>query len=500
MYNEEYWYSKKNKKFLHNIDTFYFSVKLADDFTVDSEADNVKELRDMVAKYKDGLEQPFTEITYSHYTLLYRPFTYAGFYNFCIFCPEKFDFFLAPVVPRSAELIGSVTPEIIVQIRAEMLWQLGATIAYKQCMEFVRSFCDFYNLTINEVKENRCDFAWHTNALQDPETYFRIDRFAEMQVSRFKRVNYSYQLHGTEFENDYINLGKRGDKCFIRIYLKTKEVVEKGYKGFFLKLWLFQGLISRYDLYILEKAYNERNWLYCDISRLQWKLEYDPEDLTAAEIDDIHHLIDPENKAYDYDAIRKLANKYTPKLTKVLNVEFQTMRKMTKSFILRQYKDNDDPDRRVLDFLDNRKDITEYLTDKTFRLIDPTADSNRSRCPFNDFWNRLRNTKQVDVVMSKHELKLIRDYSSQLDLKNRRKRALRGLSSYAMMISRSWEGDSIADWEEILCTLNDNDFYDIFHYKQKRFQQIRNSLPEIEYYNLLDDPDHDPDAEVNDDI
>lgn len=494
MFNEEYWYSKKNKKFLHNIDTFYFSVKLADDFTVDSDADNVMEVRKMVSRYKDGLEQPFTEVSYEHYALLYRLFTYAGFYNFCISCPEKFDFILAPVVPRSAELIGSVTPEIIVQIRAEMLWQLGATIAYKECMKFVRSFCDFYNLTINEVKENRCDFAWHTNALQNPETYFRIDRFAEMQVSRFRRVNYSYQLHGTEFENDYINLGKRGDKCFIRIYLKTKEVVEKGYKGFFLKLWLFQGLISRYDLYVLEKAYNERNWLYCDIARLQWKMEYDPEDLTAVEIDDIHHLIDPENKAYDYDAIRKLANKYTPKLTKVLNVEFQTMRKMTKFFILRQYKDNDEPDRRVLDFLDNRKDITEYLTKSTFRLIDPTVDSNRSRCPFNDFWDRLRNTKQVDVYVNKHELKLIRDYSSQLDLKNRRKRALRGLSSYAMMISRSWEGDSIADWEEILCTLNDNDFYDIFHYKQKRFQQIRNSLPEIEYYNLLDDPDHDFDG------
>lgn len=488
MYNEEYWHSKKKKKFLHNIDTFYFSVKLAEDFTAGSEeTENVKEVRRMMTKYKDDLEQPFTEVSYEHYALLYRHFIYAGIYNFCISCPEKFDFLFAPVVPRSAERDDSVTPEIVVQIRAELLWQIGATLAYKECMKFVRAFCDHYNLTITEIKENRCDFAWHTNALQDPETYFRIDHMAEMQVSRFKRINYSYRLYGTEFENDYINLGKRGDKCFIRIYLKTKEVVEKGYKGFFLKLWLFQGLISRYDLYVLERAYNERNWLYCDIARLQWKLEYDPADLTVEEIKQIRQLIDPENKVYDYDAIRKLANKYTPKITKVLNVEFQTMRKMTKSFILRQYKDNDEPDRRVLDFLDNRRDITDYLTEKTFRLIDPTADSNRSRCPFNDFWKRLRNTKQVDVEHRKREMKLVRDYSSQLDLKNRRRRALRSLSSYSMMISRSCEGDSIDDWEEILCTLNDNDFYDIFHYKRKRFDQIRNSLPEIEYYNELED-------------
>lgn len=487
MYNEEYWHSKKNKKFLHNIDTFYYSVKLVDDLTDNSDQEEVLRLRKMVDKYRSGLDQqPFTEIPYK-YALLYHEFRYAGIYDFCISCPERYDFLLAPVVPRSADKDGSVTSEIIVQIRAELLWELGESLAYRESMEFVRKFCTYFNLTIAEVKENRCDFAWHTNAIQDPENYFRIDRLAEMQVSRFKRINYSYRLHGTEFENDYICLGKRGDKCFIRIYLKTKEVVEKGYKGFFLKLWLFQGLISRYDLYVLEKAYNEKNWLYCDIARLQWKLENDPEDLPSEEADRIYQLIDQSNKVYDYDAIRKLANKYTPKLTKILNVEFQVMRKMSKTFILRQYKDNDGPETRVLDFLDNRRDITDYITDKTFRLIDPTADSNRSRCPFNDFWNRLRNTKQVDVAANKHNLKLIRDYSSQLNLKNRKKRALRSLSSYAMLISRSCEGDSIEDWEEILCTLNDNDFYDIWHYKQKRYQQIRNSLPEIDYYNELDE-------------
>lgn len=29
----EEWFSKSSKKFLHNIDTFYYSVKLLDDFT-----------------------------------------------------------------------------------------------------------------------------------------------------------------------------------------------------------------------------------------------------------------------------------------------------------------------------------------------------------------------------------------------------------------------------------------------------------------------------------
>ena len=32
-----YWYDMKTKKFLHQIDTFYYSVKLAEDFTYESQ-------------------------------------------------------------------------------------------------------------------------------------------------------------------------------------------------------------------------------------------------------------------------------------------------------------------------------------------------------------------------------------------------------------------------------------------------------------------------------
>ena len=32
----EYWFDFKQKKFLHNVDTFYYSVKLMEDFTDDT--------------------------------------------------------------------------------------------------------------------------------------------------------------------------------------------------------------------------------------------------------------------------------------------------------------------------------------------------------------------------------------------------------------------------------------------------------------------------------
>ena len=40
-----YWYECKTKKFLHNIDTFYYSVKLQEDFTVESRDVNVLAFR-----------------------------------------------------------------------------------------------------------------------------------------------------------------------------------------------------------------------------------------------------------------------------------------------------------------------------------------------------------------------------------------------------------------------------------------------------------------------
>ena len=76
------------------------------------------------------------------------------------------------------------------------------------------------------------------------------------------------------YEWDYLCFGQRGDKCFLRVYLKTKEVVEMGLKGWFLKLWQLQGLISRYDLYVLEKAYENGAGITVTLpaSSLPWRM------------------------------------------------------------------------------------------------------------------------------------------------------------------------------------------------------------------------------------
>lgn len=498
----EFWYKKTEKKFLHNIDTFYYSVKLCQDFTRNSIDPEVQIFRNMVNRYQNMDSRD--EITYKEvewiYPVYYRPGTFDKFYNFILSVPEKFDVCIAPIVPPSESGAGSVTSEMVVMLRAKNLWEEGVNAAFEESLEFIKLLCDRFRLTLQEVKENRVDYCWHTNALQDPETYFRIDNFSRMQVSRFNGATFHYRFKPTRrkgpeflqlkddelYESDYIALGKRGDKCFVRIYLKTKEVVEQGYKGFFFYTWFFQGLISRYDLYVLEEAYKKRNWNYVDIARLQFALNYNDE-LTEQDKLQIRKLL--HEKTPDYISIRKTANKYTPALTKILNVEYQTTRRMSKTFQLLKLKDNSDKGaaERIYDLLDNRRLIIKSLTHDTLRLVKVENDCNKSRADYTDFWKRLRSTKIVDVVLNKHNLKLQRKYTSNMDLEIRKKRAVRAVTAFAVTLKRNPENTIYEDAAELLAVLNDNDFAEIYQYKNKYLKQFKkgDELPEVTRYREI---------------
>lgn len=474
---DNYWYKKTNKKSLHNIDTFYYSVKLEEDFTVESKDSAVLAVRNMIKKadlLKDG--EIFNPVDHD-FEVYYKAGTFARFYSFRLEAPEKFDFFFAPSVPVNVETNTSLTSEIVVQLRSRYLWENGCKLAFDESLKFVVAFCEKYNLHIQEIKENRCDFCWHTNILQNPETYLRIDNFSKMQVSRFKRVQFAYQLKSNdEYENDYIALGNRGDKCFLRMYLKTKEVVEQGYKGWFFYVWLFNGLISRYDLYCLEEAYKNRSWKYLDVARVKFALE-NIEEINPTDRQEMQILVDA--KPFDYDRLLFFARKYTPEITKILNVEFQVMRKMTKSFQLVEFKDNAGLCKRIYDFLDNRKLITDYLTHYTFRLVAPSLDLNKSRANYVDFWRRIRATKQVDVAANKHDLKLIRDYTSKLNMEIRKTKAIKAISNVAMMMTQNPDTTLFEDAAELLSIMNDNDFRNLHNYKYHKIKDIKDDPIEL---------------------
>ena len=453
------WFSLRSKSFLHNIDTFYYSVLLEEDFTGDSKNKNVLQLRQYFEKFKleDFCDVVPLSFPGCSVQLNYRAFTFSGMYKYCIECPDVFDIFIADSVP------SEVTSQIVVQLRSRPLW-LDTTIgAFEYSYDVVKSVCAFFGLHILEVKENRVDFAWHTNYLQNPEKFFRIDNFSRMQVSRYKSVQYLYHFKpGDNYENDYIALGKRSDKCFVRIYLKSKEVIEQQAKPWFLQIWKNNGLISEYDFWVYDKLYELGRWNLLDTVRLQFYIEYGSDEYIKAQCRNLIESVTP-----NYEAISVLANRLTPRVTLITNVEFQTTRKSSKSYCLLEKEDNKKYGEaaRIYDYMDNRRLITEYLTRATLRLVDPDTDINKSRCDYCAFWAALRAAKQMEVRRTKHHIKMVREYSRKKDIEKVKKRMLHSVVTYGLYIKGVNDDDVAKDALDALVMLNDNDLQAMKRYK-----------------------------------
>ena len=185
------WFELKGKKFLHNIDTFYYSVKLLNDFRDDTKDLSCLRLRTYFNEYKKNkCIFDFVTLDIPGYDgqLNYIPFGhFGGYYNIRIECPDMFDIFIAPSVPQGSDGGESVTSELIVQIRSYMLWQYGATKAFEYSYEAVKSICSFFDLKIGEIKENRVDFCWHSNYLQNPDKFFAPHNMAQRIVTTLGR-------------------------------------------------------------------------------------------------------------------------------------------------------------------------------------------------------------------------------------------------------------------------------------------------------------------------
>lgn len=488
IYNEfdevenDYWFNFKQKKFLHNIDTFYYSVKFKQDFTADSKDLNVKRFRrhfegiasmwEKLNDYSSGVSFYLPELPD---TLNYKPFTYAGWYNICLECPEYFDIFFAPKVPHSQDDGDSVTCECVVQIRSYMLWMYGVKLAYERSFEYVKAIAQHFGLDIEFTQENRIDYCWHSNYLKSPEKFFTPENFYKMRVDRFKDALIHTSKKGSEdFEIDYLAIGKRSDKVFIRIYLKSKEVVEKGYKPWFFKVWLLNGLINRYDFYCYEYAFLKHSWKSLDLGRLQYYAEFGRQ---KHYVEKCKRILAGEEDISP-DSLRRLADLLTPAVNLIMNVEFQTMRKHTKSYQLIPFFDNSDKltSRRIYDYLDNSKLICDYLTSKVFRLVEPheagVNDSNKSRRDYCAFWKALRMCKLTDSFVPEEDQALVRTYTRKLNSEVVKSRAVKAAITYGIY-TRGINGDSpLRDCMEALCMLNDNDMEDALRYKAKKVRQF----------------------------
>lgn len=472
---QDEYFSFQKKKFMHNIDTFYYSVKFKNDFRLKTEDESALKLRRYFKFKYDELNNGNFEAVEIHpeigKELVLRPVTFSRFYNTCLSYPEYFDIFLASVVPKAADGGMSVTCECIVQIRSYMLWQYGVRDAFENSYRYVKNLAEYFDLEIDFVQENRIDYCWHTNYLSNPEKFFAPDSFYKMRVDRFKNATYVTNKVGSEdYEIDYVALGKRSDKVFIRIYLKSREVIEQNYKPWFFLIWEMNGLINKYDKYVYEKCYEKRSWFYRYYARLEFYKE---------------HGRDPERVAYvskilsgeltiEEDALIRLADELTPKINLVVNVEYQTMRRHSKSYELLPFKDYSvyNECARVYQYFDNRKLIIDYLTDKVFRMVEKTGDEKKSRRPLCGFWAALRKTKCIDMRMTPEEARLVRNYNRKLNVDSMKKRVL-GSAVTLGIYTRGINNDSpFQDACEALLRMNDNDIRNAVTYKAKKLKQF----------------------------
>ena len=477
----KYWFDFKKSKFLHNIDTFYYSVKFENDFTSDTNDHGVLRLRKFFKKKYDFLDSnaavDFVQLPFVGEMLNLRKCTFAHMYTVCLEYPEWFDLFLAPSVPHGADGGSSVTCEIVVQIRSYMLWIYGVHHAFEKSYEFVQALADQFGLTIAYAQENRIDYCWHSNYLSNPEQFFSLENFYKMRVDRFSdALTHTEKVGSEDYEIDYVSLGKRSDKVFIRIYLKSKEVVEQAYKGWFFYVWLFNGLINRYDLYVYEECYKRKNWKYMDLARLSFYLEHGSDQA----LKDTCRKLLSGSVTMEEDRLRRLADQLTPKINLIMNVEYQTMRRHSKSYQLLPLHDNSarTTARRIYDYLDNRKLIVDYLTYHVFRLVEPSGDSNKSRRDLCGFWKSLRSCRLTDVKLTPKQLKLVREYSRNLNADLVKTRAINGIVNFGFYRKGINEDGIMQDVMDALCTMNDNDMEKALRYKQKRARQLnRLELP-----------------------
>ena len=477
--NQKYWFDFKQKKFLHNIDTFYYSVKLVEDFTNDSSDDSVLRFRKFFEQKKSILDSRYGQLVQIFFPGFDRSLnlcagSYAGFFSIRLECPEWFDIFIAPSVPHGSDGGFSVTSEIVVQLRSYMLWMYGVHEAFERSYEYVKQICDYFGLHIAYCQENRIDYCWHSNYLSNPEKFFSPESFYKMRVDRFKDALIHTAKVGSEgYEIDYVSMGKRSDKVFIRIYLKSKEVIEKNYKPWFFKVWLFNGLINRYDLYCYEECYKKHSWQYLDTARLKYYSEYGSDPELRKQCRDVVE----GNVTMSPDMLHKLADALTPKINLIMNVEYQTMRKHTKTYELVPFRDNSarETSKRIYDYLDNRKIIADYLTFYVFRLVKPEGDSNKSRRDLCAFWYALRSSRMIDVNVRPKDVKLIRQYCRQLNSDIMKKRVINAAVTLGIYTRGINIDNVVQDCVEALCQLNDNDIYDANRYKQKKVRQFNSS-------------------------
>ena len=274
------WFYLKEKKYLSHIDSLYYSVFLKNDFKGNVDK-NIIEFVEVLKEMRIHLEKEQEEFYlldkmnkskedykgiifgFDEYETLVYSCKRNKLYDHCITMNGMFDIFIASNLPND------VTPRIHVQLRSYALWCWGDKNSINESFNALMLILKDFDIEVDRVQENRLDYCYHTNYLQSTDEVFS-DEFLKKYLNTNLRIyNKVGRFASGELTTEYFSLGNRkSNNIFFRSYNKTREVVEMGYKSFFLDIWLENNLISKYDYYIYSDCFVRQRYDSLEFSSL----------------------------------------------------------------------------------------------------------------------------------------------------------------------------------------------------------------------------------------
>ena len=472
----------RRDKTIHHIDTLYYSVYLNEPKRI-IELQHEGELPANLASFLTELRRAKESIRdYSaelpHFGELVLERKSFSIYEWCISLPECFDIFISSYLPTAE------TPRVVVQLRSRFLVLEGVRRAVEVSFRYLREFLSPFGLLPVRVRENRIDYAFHTNLIQNPDRFFDDDKLRRHCKTNLRK--FSKYGDTREFKLDTLNLGRRSsNNVFFRGYNKGREMVEMNYKAFFIERWFREGLISSFDKYVYETAYRMKAYRSgILVGRLKWYIEYGRNEELKKEC--LQLLATDFVRSDNYDHIEKKLQGVIPEPTLIFNVEYQCKRKFFatcqewisfKTDIIEhlevpygQAVDSKlalpqfcDPllrelfgiifsGREVVDYLTGFGNVVSFVEDRSMSL----KEFRKAEEPYMRWWHRLRSTP-IDYGYST-VVELYRRYDARQSF-DRSRRILEGnVARLSMIANQHTDRRSfVEDMADVLCIVNDND-------------------------------------------
>ncbi|MEZ7104663.1 hypothetical protein ACBS15_19530, partial [Clostridioides difficile] len=198
----------KRNKYLHNIDTLYYSVFIQNDDNSDALVESlifeVSELKmNLINSNEDSLDYCLNlEMMRGRHS----DYAYRLSYRDC------FDIYI------TSHIANNNTPRILVQIRSFYLWTHGVDESINYSFSVVVELLSQFNLVVSHIQENRIDYCYHTNSIQNPSIFFSLEKIKSTLKTSFLKYKLMGDIFDCGYTVDYLSLGsQKANNLFFRI-------------------------------------------------------------------------------------------------------------------------------------------------------------------------------------------------------------------------------------------------------------------------------------------